>query len=32
MNKRFERVAKRVRTDTELYTLPDEFWAIEEEV
>ena len=30
-NKWFERVAKRLRTDTELYTLPDKFWAVEEE-
>lgn len=28
----YKRVAKRLRTETQLYTLPEEFWAIGEEV
>lgn len=31
-DKWYELVDKRLRTETKLYTLPEEFWAIEEEI
>ena len=31
-DKWYELVDKRLQTETKLYTLPEEFWAIEEEV